>query len=36
MLESPSVREYVEERAQERLSKELDHEVNAFLMGYRR
>lgn len=36
MLESPSVREYVETRAQERLSKELDHEVNAFLMGYRR
>lgn len=36
MLESPSVREFVETKAQERLSKELDREVNAFLMGYRR
>jgi hypothetical protein len=36
MLESPSVRKFVEAKAQERLSKELDREVNAFLMGYRR
>ncbi len=36
MLESPGVREFVEKRAQERLSKELEREVNAFLMGYRR
>ena len=35
MLESPSVREFVEDKAQERLSKELNREVNAFLMGYR-
>ena len=36
MLESPTVSEYIEQHAQERLEKNLDHEVNAFLMGYRK
>lgn len=36
MLESPTVRDYIEKRVQERMAKNLEHEVNAFLMGYRR
>lgn len=36
MLERPTVREFIEERIRERLAKNVDHEVNAFLMGYRR
>ncbi len=36
MLESPTVRQFIEEKTKERLSTNLEHEVNAFLMGYRR
>ncbi len=36
MLGHPSIVEFMEGRIQERFSKNLDHEVNAFLMGYRR
>ena len=36
MLESPTVRDYIEKRIQERLASNIEHEVNAFLMGYRR
>ena len=36
MLESPTVREYIEARVRERLAANIEHEVNAFLMGYRR
>lgn len=35
MLGSPTVREYIEQRAQDRLGRALEQEVNAFLMGYR-
>lgn len=36
MLESPTVKGFIERRLKERASKNLDHEVNAFLQGYRR
>lgn len=36
MLGHPSVSGFVEERIKERFSSNLEHEVNAFLMGYRR
>ncbi len=36
MLGHPSVVKFMEERIQERFSKNMEHEVNAFLMGYRR
>ena len=36
MIGHPNVSEYVEQRIQERLAVNIDHEVNAFLMGYRR
>ena len=36
MLERPTVRAFIEERIQARLSREIDHEINAFLGGFRR
>ncbi|MBQ9616038.1 MAG: phage tail protein [Selenomonadaceae bacterium] len=36
MLESPSVAAFIQQKMEERLAKNMEHEVNAFLMGYRR
>lgn len=36
MLGHPSIVKFMEERIQERFSNNMEHEVNAFLMGYRR
>ena len=36
MLGHPSIVGFVEDRIQERFSQNMEHEVNAFLMGYRR
>lgn len=36
MLENPSVSDYIETKTQERLESNIDHEVNAFLNGYRK
>ena len=36
MLGSPSVAAFIQQRMEERLAKNMEHEVNAFLMGYRR
>lgn len=36
MLGSPTVSEFIQKRMEERLAVNVEHEVNAFLMGYRR
>lgn len=36
MLGSPNIKEFIEKRLRERFEKNLSHEVNAFLMGYRK
>ena len=36
MLESQTVAAFIQKRMEERLQKNIDHEVNAFLMGYRK
>ena len=36
MLESPTVSAFIQKRMEERLQSNIDHEVNAFLMGYRK
>lgn len=36
MLGHPSIVKFMEERIRERFDKNMEHEVNAFLMGYRR
>lgn len=35
MLESPTVAAFIQKRMEERLAANVDHEINAFLMGYR-
>ena len=35
MLGSPTVSAFIQKRIEERLAKDVEHEVNAFLMGYR-
>ena len=36
MLGSPTVSEFIQKRMEERLAVNVEHEVNAFLMGFRR
>ena len=36
MLGSPTVSEFIQAQMEKRLAKNMDHEVNAFLMGYRK
>lgn len=36
MLGSPSVAAFIQKKMEERLARNMEHEVNAFLMGYRR
>ena len=36
MLGSPTVSAFIQKRMEERLTKNIEHEVNAFLMGYRK
>lgn len=36
MLGAPTVAEFIERKAQERMAENLDHEINAFLMGFRK
>lgn len=36
MLGTPTVAEFIERKAQERMAENLDHEINAFLMGFRK
>lgn len=36
MLESPAVSSFIQRKMEERLAVNVEHEVNAFLMGYRR
>ena len=36
MLGSPTVADFIQKRMEERLAVNVEHEVNAFLMGFRR